>query len=209
MQLKCLSISGLRIAAAIASFAITGGIAVETLAAAPVPSSIPARWELKFNVVQDLRLTIVDGQAYWFMTYLVTNRTGSDQVFVPLATLYTDAGDILSEGANVDPEVIRQIQELFANPLLETNTQIIGTLRQGKENAREGLLVWKARSLDVSEVTFFISGLSSETQLVTNPLTKKTSIVKKTLERRYDVSGNPLANPAVPATFAMQRWIMR
>lgn len=178
-------------------------------AAAPVPSSVPAKWELRFKVEQDLRLVVIDSQPYWYMTYLVTNRTGADQIFVPSAVLYTDAGDIISEGSDVPSSVIKQIQGLFGDPLLETSTQIIGTILQGRENARLGLLIWKAGSLEVNEVSVFFSGLSSETQLAVNPLTRQSSIVKKTLERRYKVSGNPLANHSAPAALASERWIMR
>ncbi|MFG0328545.1 MAG: hypothetical protein ACF8PN_01490 [Phycisphaerales bacterium] len=178
-------------------------------ASAPEPSGKPPRWELKFEIQKDLRLIEIDDEFYWFMTYLVTNRTRNDQLFVPDAVLYADDGTIVREGEGVPLDVVDRLQELLANPLLESSTEIIGTLRQGAENAREGLFVWRAGSLDIDEVALFIAGVSSETQELAHPITGEPIILRKTLERRYDAPGNPAADLRSPVFFRSQRWIMR
>jgi len=180
-----------------------------SLAQAPVPSSVPPRWELDYKVTNDLRLIIIDDQYYWFMTILVTNKTGEDQRFVPSAVLYTDAGDITSESDQVDYAISKKLLELIGNPLLETTTQIIGTIRQEKENARECLLVWKAGNLDIDEVSVFINGMSSETQIAVNPFTGEERIVRKTAHLHYKVPGDPTARIQKPAFRNETNWIMR
>lgn len=180
-----------------------------TVFSAPEPSSLPPRWEMNIKFIHELRLIQFDGQYYWFMTYLVTNKTGEDQTFVPSATLYTDAGDIITESDGVPYEITKRLLDMIGNPLLESTTQIIGQLKQGKENAREGLLIWKAGNLDIDEVSVFFSGLSSETQVAINPSTKEEVIVRKTLYRYYKIPGEVTANLQHPTIFEFQRWIMR
>lgn len=182
---------------------------VATAALAPEPGPTPPRWELKFEVTQDLRLINVEGRMYWFMTYMVTNRTKQDQIFAPRAVLFTNKGDIEVAGAEIPYEVTKYMLDLIGNPLLESDTAIIGPLLQGKENAREGIFLWPAENFDIDEVSIFITGLSSESQLVENPYTGKKVEVRKTLERRYQVPGDPLANIQKPGKFRKQRWIMR
>lgn len=176
---------------------------------APVPSGRPPRWELRFKLNQDLRLIQIEDRFYWFLTYIVTNRTKQDQIFVPSVVLYSDAGDIIRAGEGVPFGATRELLKLIANPLLESNTQIIGPIKQGREYAREGLVVWKAGSLDIDEVSIFFAGLSSETQVVRDPVTGKNVVVRKTLHRLYKVPGDPTVRLHHPVVFDKQSWIMR
>ncbi len=187
------------------------GAPVMTAAAAPEPSAAKPRWQLEFEVVNDLRLILLNDRYYWFMTYKVTNRTREDLVFAPSAWLFTDAGQ-LSRDFNpeeVPLEVVDEIMRLIGNPLLESNTDILGVIRQGKENAREGLFVWAAQGLDINEVAIFVGGLSSESQVVRHPVTGTDIVVHKTLERRYDIPGDPWRRPQKPGELTGERWIMR
>lgn len=178
--------------------------------AAPEPSAKPPRWELQFEVTHDLRLIEIDDDWYWFMTYLVTNRTGEDQIFVPNAILATDAGDIVKDGEGVSYEITQKLLKLMKNPLLESKNQIIGQLKHGKEYAREGLMIWRAGTLDdVRDVRVFFGGLSSDTQVVKNPITGDDAVVRKHLARLYDCPGNPVADPADAVELRKQEWIMR
>ncbi|GEM_PF-745661 len=197
-------------AALLAAFVVVLGPSTPTALAAPEPSARPPRWELKFEVVHDLRLLELDNEYYWFMTYLVTNRTGEDQIFVPNAILATDAGDIVKDGEGVPYEITQKILKLMKDPFLESKNQIIGQLQTGKEYAREGLLVWKAGTLDdVRDVRVFFGGLSSDTQLVKNPVTGDNAVVRKHLARLYDCPGDPQADPGHAVELRKQEWIMR
>jgi len=197
-------------AALLAALAVLAWPAAPDAHAAPEPSAKPPRWELKFEVVHDLRLITLNGDYYWFMTYLVTNRTGEDQVFVPNAILATDAGDIVKDGEDVPYEITQRILGLMKSPFLESKNQIIGQLKTGKEYAREGLMVWKAGTLDdVRDVRVFFGGLSSDTQLVKNPVTGDNAVVRKHLARLYDCPGDPQADPGHAVELRKQEWIMR
>ncbi|MCL4198180.1 MAG: hypothetical protein KJZ69_11895 [Phycisphaerales bacterium] len=178
-------------------------------AAPPEPSARPPRWEFQFEVTHDLRLIQIDTEMYWFMTYLVTNRTGEDQIFVPNAILATDAGDIIKDG-EVPYEVTERLVKMMKNPFLESKNQVIGQLKHGRENARESLFIWKAGTLeDVRDVRVFVGGLSSDTQVVKDPVSGKDVVVRKHLAREYDCPGNPLAEPAKAVRLRRQHWIMR
>lgn len=177
--------------------------------APPSPSASNPRWELRFETVQPLRLVQVDGEWYWIMTYLATNRTNEDLIFVPNAILATDAGDILRDG-QISFDTTRKILDLIGNPLLKSKNEIIGQIKQGREHAEEGLLVWKAGELtEVRDVRVFIGGLSSETQVVENPATGEDLVVRKHLALEFDCPGDPRATPSKAVYLRKEHWIMR
>ncbi len=148
-------------------------------------------------------------QPYWYFTYTVTNRTGNDQVWAPRFTLFTDAGDILVSGRNVPRRVVEDLQDLLDNPFLEDQNEIIGEIYQGVEHAREGLVLWPAENLDVTEVALFIAGISGETARVTNPQTGEEVILRKTLQRNYETPGSIVPRRFGKAELVDQRWILR
>lgn len=205
-----------RLAAVLLSIIVLGTVA-DTASAQdrardvyPKPSPYPVQWELEFKP-GDLRLYVdpQSGQPYWYFTYIVTNRTGDDQVWAPSFTLFTDAGQILPSGRDVPTRVTENLLELLDNEFLESQNQIIGEIFQGRENAREGLLLWPARELDVTEVKLFIAGLSGETAEVRDPITGDRVILRKTLQRNYVMPGNINLRRSEAARFVDQTWILR
>ena len=126
----------------------------------PKPSAYPVRWELQFTT-GPLRLHLAEsGQAYWFMTYEVANRTGREQVWAPTFTLYTDAGEILVSGRRVPSRVTEQLMGLLGDPLLENQHAVIGEIYHGAEHAKSGLVVWPAGSVEVNQLAMFVAGNS-------------------------------------------------
>ncbi len=176
----------------------------------PKPAAVPFRWQLEFTP-GELRVWVnpIDHRPYWYFTYTVTNRTGQEQVWAPAFTMLTDAGEILPSGENVPAEVTRTLRNLLGNDLLETQNEIIGELRQGKENARDGLVIWPMPTPEVNEVSIFVRGLSGETTKVVNPKTKKEVVLHKTLQREYLIPGNALDRGSDPAEFVAEQWIFR
>jgi hypothetical protein len=176
----------------------------------PTPSAVPLRWELNF-IPGELRLYHhqPNDRHYWYFTYMVENRTGREQTWAPRFTLFTDAGEILSSGEGVTLEVTRSIMSMLGNELLMNQYEIIGELLQGREHAKEGLVVWPARNLNITELSLFISGASGETARVTDPLTGEELLLRKTLQRDYVVPGNPAARGSRPLELSSQRWIFR
>jgi hypothetical protein len=176
----------------------------------PKPAAVPYRWQLNFQP-GDLRLFVdpVDGRAYWYFTYTVTNRTGSDQLWAPTFTLFTDEGEILYSGRDLPTRVENAIRVLLGNDLMETQNEVIGDLLQGREHAKDGLVVWAARNTSVNEVSLFAAGISGETARVLNPLTGQEMILRKTLHRRYLVRGDALARRSKPVELIDEEWVLR
>jgi hypothetical protein len=176
----------------------------------PKPAASPSRWELRFQP-GELRLHTdpVENKTYWFFDYMIINRTGRDQVWAPSFVLFTDGGEIMRSGEGVPLRVTREIMDLIGNDFLQHQYEIIGEIHHGIEHAREGIVVWPARKLNVTEISLFIGGISGETAHVQNPLNGETVLLRKTLQRDYLIPGDPAARGRRPARFVEERWIFR
>ncbi len=181
-----------------------------TVWAYPEPAAVPYRWELEFEP-GELRLFYdpIDGSSYWHFTYVVTNRTGSDQIWAPTFVLFTDVGEILVSGDGVPSRIEENLRALLGNELLETQNEIIGDIHQGREHAKDGLAVWPARNIAVNELSLFVAGISGETARVLNPITSKEVILRKTLQRDYIIRGDAYLRGSRPVEIVGDRWILR
>jgi hypothetical protein len=188
--------------------------AVLTIAAAqadyPKPAPVPYRWELEFDA-GPLRLYHDQSSDahYWYFTYTVINRTGSDQLWAPKFTLYTDVGEIMDSGRDVSAQVVENLMSLLGNELLEDQNEAIGDLLQGKENAKEGLVIWPAKNLEVTELSLFVAGISGETARVKHPVNGQEIILRKSLQRDYIIRGSATARGSEPIELLEQRWVLR
>ncbi len=185
-------------------------VVISSALAYPKPAPIPPRWELEFQP-GDLRVYVdpVADQAYWYFAYVVTNRTGRDRIWAPSFILFTDAGEILASGRGVTSRVASDLQELLGNELLENQNEIIGDIFHGREHAKEGLVIWPARNLDVNEISMFVAGITGETAPVDDPITGEVVVLRKTLQRDYLVPGDVLPRGSAPIDLVAERWVMR
>ena len=176
----------------------------------PKPAAVPYRWELNFES-GDLRLYTdsVSGDSFWYFTYTVTNRTGKDQLWAPKLTLFTDGGEILEAGKEVPTRVTQELLTLLGNQFLEDQNSVIGDLLQGKEHAKEGLVVWKASNTQVNEMSLFVRGISGETAQVKNPQSGDNVTLYKTLQRNYLIPGDAKARGSQAIDLTDEQWIMR
>jgi hypothetical protein len=199
-----------RLAAGCVMAMCVGGAVVDQSWSYPRPSSIVTRWQFEFEAHDfSLYTDPTEGKSFWYFTYTVTNKSGEDRRWAPQFDLFADDGQILSSGYGVPDRVTDDILELLGNPLLETQTGILGELLQGETNAKDGLVIWSAENLGVTEVTMFISGLSGESVRVKNPDTKEDTVLRKTLRRDYVVPGEPEAREGKPIELVQEEWIMR
>ncbi len=188
------------------------GVVLMLAAAAPEPDPVPRRWQLDV-AAGPLRLATVDVGAgprtYFYMTYQVTNNSGEDLLFAPAFELATD-DEVLRSGRGVPLEVTRKLIESVQNQFVQDQISIIGQLLQGKENARDGIVIWPANDLNLEELAVYAAGFSGETATVDAPDTHQKFVLRKTLRLNYQISGElvgqeghdiPLAEPA--------GWIMR
>ncbi len=191
-------------------FGIAALSGAAALADHPKPAPVPYRWELEFDS-GPLRLyqDQATGNHYWYFTYTVINRTGGDQLWAPKFTLFTDTGEIIDSGRDVPAQVTEDLMSLLGNELLDDQNEAIGDLLQGKENAKEGLVIWPAKNLGVTEMSLFVAGISGETARVKNPLNDQEIILRKSLQRNYIVRGNAAARGSEPVEIVEERWVLR
>ncbi len=206
VQMRPIRLSRSSLGPACALLIATAMAMVVGMTTAPAPASAPFSassldWQLDF-APGDLRLYVdpVDGRRYWYFTYTVTNQTERDLVFAPRIELFMDSGEVLRSGRGVPSRVIGQLKKLLGNPLLEDQNRIIGDLRVGKENARTGIAVWPAEDQDITELTLFFQGLSSDRKVVKHPETDQPVSLYRTLRREYVVAGDPEQRGSTPLT---------
>lgn len=189
------------------------GAAVMAGMAPPEPDPIPRRWQLDVEL-GPLRLATFEikdegPRAYFYTTYTVSNNSGEDLLFAPSFELAMD-NQVVRSGRNVPLEVTKQLLQSSDIPQIEDQISIIGQILQGRENAKNGLVIWTANELAPVELTVYAAGFSGETATVERPDTKNKVVLRKTLMARYAPPGDltqngksdiPLAEPI--------RWIMR
>ena len=180
----------------------------------PKPAPVAVRPELTFRPGPLRMIQAVGGDWYWYFTYEVVNRTGADTMWAPNLVLYTDRGEIMPADEDVPRTVVGDIRAYIGDPLLETRTDIVGTVRQGEGHARRGLAIWPADRTDVNALRLFIRGLSPEKTTVKHPVSGKPVTLRKTLQLMYLVPGDPTTRGDTPVAehpdaAAEDRWIFR
>jgi len=143
------------------------------------------------------------------MTFTATNFSGQDLFLSPLFELVTDQGEVIRSARNVPRDVYTALLEKIQNPFLVDEIDVQGTVGQGRDQARQGLIVWPAPSLTPNEITIYAAGFSGETKTVVRPDTKESVVLRKTLMLRHQVNGeiDPSQNPILERT--TERWILR
>jgi len=185
--------------------------------AAPEPEAVPSRWEFDLEAGK-LRVISVnipnEGQrSFYYWTYKVTNTTGEDLPFNPAFELYTEDGtksELVRSGRDVPREATETILEKIDNDLLLDEVDIqSGLLLQGRENAREGLVVWPVESYKIDEVVIYAEGFSGESRSVTRPDNGERVVLRKTLMLRHSVEGTLDSTSPRPLRRTVERWILR
>src|SRR6266550_8391754 len=113
----------------------------------PKPSPYPISWELKFDHSIPKRIVVrVPGQltpqAYWYLSYTVTNETDQERLFLPVFEMMTEDGKIPRSDNNIPPQVFQAIKAQEGNRLLLPALQVAGQLRLGPDQAKDGVAVW-------------------------------------------------------------------
>lgn len=201
---------------------VLGTFAVLSIATAaglaPEPDPVPRRWQIDLEV-GPMRLARVEGpngeaRLYWYLTYKAVNPTREDLIFAPAFDLVTEDGTTYRAGREVPPVVTRRLLEKLDNPLLQDQVQIIGTILQGQENAKEGLVIWPASQISSGEMVVYASGFSGETRTievadVNNPGKMTRATLRKTMMVRYPMRGEVHNQGDKPLEVGESRWIMR
>jgi hypothetical protein len=185
--------------------------------AAPEPDPVPRRWQLDLDVGA-LRLATIespDGSvgAFWYLTYTVTNTSGTDILFAPAFELVSEDGIVHRSGRDVPANVTRSLLERLDDPFLLDQISIVGLLLQGEENAKQGLAIWPAATFQPGDLTVYAGGFSGEirTIQVPDPATGKLTPItlRKTMMIRYDAAGELDRRGDEPLGVQEMRWILR
>lgn len=204
-----------------AALAQPAGRELERRSTAPRPRPIATKWEFDFRP-GPLRIAQVthDGatRLYYYLTYQVVNRSGEDRPLAPSFELRQDTG--LSpvpmrsgSGSGVPSEVVDALIARLGNPLLLDQVAIVGTLGQGPENARDGIVVWPATDDETDSVTVYASGFSGEFQ-VYRTRDRETGRyrdhqLRKTLLMQFATPGKLGADLDTPLAESEREWVMR
>ena len=196
--------------------------------AIPQPSSYPISWQLDFTHSLPKRIVVeVPTQntpaAYWYMTYTVTNNSDREQSFLPTFDLLADDGKISKSDFNVPIEAFNAIRTRERNKRLEPNTSIVGKLRLGPAEARDGVAIWPEPMPRMGHFSVFVSGLSGEA--VTLKFTdghyrhvddaaelknaKDLVVLRKTLQLNFFIRGDEVYPGEDEVNQAAETWIMR
>jgi hypothetical protein len=213
----------LTLCAAVSFAAIAPAVLLAPRACAfPKPSAYPISWELKFQHGNPKRL-VVNGVAYWYMTYTVMNLTDTEQLFLPVCELMTSDGSVVTADKDVPATVFQNIKQREHNKNLETSAKISGRLLIGEDQAREGVAIWKEPAPRMGTFHIFVAGLSGETVYMKDgdPLSikdwtkvsdeekKKLLTLRKTLDLTYQVPGDEIRPEEDVVLAKKEEWIMR
>jgi hypothetical protein len=179
----------------------------------PEPTAVIRSWQFDFSANPPQPIAVADASGrtrwYWYVTYKVVNNTGQERMFIPDVTVATDQGQIISAGRNIPAPVFAAIKQRVGNRLLENPTQMVGRLMQGEDYAKESAAIWLDPGTEVGEIRVFFEGLSGETAQITNPLTGKPVLMRKTLMRVYQMPGRPATPQQQTVLPSEEIWVMR
>jgi hypothetical protein len=186
----------------------------------PKPSPYPITWELKFKHSMPKRIVVnVPGgapQAYWYMTYTVTNNTGQERTFLPVFEMLTDDGKVIRSDRSLPYKVFTEIKAREKNKFLEHFTQIGGEIRLGEDEAKDGVAIWKEPMPEMGTFSIFLTGLSGEAARLKDAEGKDVKdpdgqpiILRKTLQLNYFVRGDDVYPGLDEVNTRPEQWIMR
>lgn len=190
-------------------------------AQAPKPNPYPISWELKFEHSAPKRLMVrVPGtntpQAFWYMTYTVTNKTDKEQMFLPVIELLTRDGRVIRSDVNIPAIVFDAIKTREKKQFLEPFPKIAGELRIGDDQARDGVAIWPEPMPEMGKFSIFVGGLSGEAIVYKDSKGEpvktaegKPVILRKTLQLHFLVRGDEVQTGDDPVTEQPSEWVMR
>ena len=193
-----------------ASFIVAAFVAVPSLRAEfPKPSPYPKSWELEFEHGKPKRV-VVDGRAYWYMPYQVTNNTQQEQPFLPAFELVTEDGRIVRNDLRIPKVAFDKIKSLEGNKYIEPAALIAGELRIGPDQAKDGVAIWPEPSPEMGQFSIYVSGLSGEiAEVKTGGATTKPVILHKTLQLNYFIRGDEVYPGEDEVNENPEQWVMR
>jgi len=162
-------------------------------------------------------------QAYWYMTYRVTNHTDREQNFLPQFDLLADNGEVSRSDVNIPRRVFDIIKAREHNKYLEPITKAMGVLRIGDAEANDSVAIWPEPQPRMGHFAIFVTGLSGEAitlkstdgKLIkvanADELKDKTGLIflRKTLQLNFFIRGDEVYPGEDEVNKDNEVWIMR
>lgn len=205
-------------------FLFLGCVAAAACFAAPKPAAVPGvnEWTLDvtFEHPQQIMAELPGEnkvRRFWYIILTLTNHAGREVGFYPKCELMTDSFQIIPAGKGVRGEVFERIRLRHQGkyPFIESLEHADNKVLQGQDNARDIAIIWPDFDPNAKEVSLFIAGLSNETAAISHPVAKDNEgrpvrvLLRKSLELKYKIGGDPVQRDAQKLTFANKRWVMR
>jgi len=206
------------------SFVTCGAILVASTATRgeyPKPSRYPISWQLKLDHGMPQRIVVKvpgksDPQAYWYMTYTVTNDTAQEQTYLPIFEFLTTDGKVVRSDNMVPAIVFNAIKAREKKDLMEPWTKVGGELLIGADQSKDGVAIWPEPSLRMEHFSIFVSGLSGEAVHLKNDdgteaknAEGKPIILRKTLQLNYHIRGDEVFPGEDEVNENAENWVMR
>jgi hypothetical protein len=163
--------------------------------AAPTRSAIRSDevWNLEYEA-GPMRLfrDAATGEAYWYATFTLFNRSGQDRHVAPRWELVDEEGRVTPEGRGVPGDVTKAIQRLLNDPELQESHGVMGAMGQGPANAKSGFVVFPAGP-ELRRFSLLVSGLSNGEDAIKDVKTGKRVVTRRTWRIDYQVPGDRAA----------------
>ncbi|MBN2590623.1 MAG: hypothetical protein JXA96_12235 [Sedimentisphaerales bacterium] len=194
--------------------------------AAPKPAIVqgPTQWTLDTTFTHPQQIVLersVDKKPvrFWYIIITITNNSGNDAGFYPKCDLVTDTFQIISAGQGVGSIVFDKIKERHKNkyPFLELLSEVDNKILQGEDNTKDIVVIWPDFDSEAKNINLFITGLSNETAEIECPVQaaksqdgeQKKIYLRKTLQLKYNISGNPASSGGAALEYKGKFWVMR
>jgi hypothetical protein len=159
---------------------------------------------------------IVDGRAYWYIAYTVTNNSDKEQWFVPIFEMLTKEGTVIRSDRNIPAKVFETIKGQEKKKYMEPYPQIAGELRLGEDQARDSVAIWPETSTRMGQFSVFVGGLSGEIQKVQDSSGQDVKdpegnpvILRKTLQLNFHIRGDEVFPGEDKVDQNPKEWVMR
>jgi hypothetical protein len=186
----------------------------------PQPSIYPVSWQFDFTHGTPTRIVVdIPGKgplAYYYLTYTVTNRTDQERMFFPNFVMVSKVGKAYQSDDHIPPGVFSAIKRQVNNPALESANDIAGRLRQGDDQAKDGVAIWPEPDPRMGAFSIFVGGLSGEFVILKDAKGKPVEdakgqaiILRKTLQLNYLIQGDEIYPGEDEIHKGAERWVMR
>lgn len=191
----------------------------------PKPSAYPVSWELKFEHSVPKRIVVTPkggktAEAYWYITYTVSNLGKEEQRFLPVFQMLSDEDKVIRSDTGIPTEVLATIRLREKAPHLLSATDVGGILRVGEDQAKDGVAIWREPKAEMGQFTIFVTGLSGEAIILKDDSgnvvekagkdgKKEPVILFKTLQVRYHMAGDEKFPGNDAVELVDRSWVMR